>query len=122
MSGIHPRRARMLVTAAGFVAGAGAAAFAQAATETARGELLYATHCIACHSTQVHWREQKLARDWTTLRQQVRRWAGNAGLGWSDEEIADVARYLNATYYRFDVTTLTGPVAPEFPRRTARAD
>lgn len=23
-----------------------------------RGELLYSTHCIACHSTQIHWREK----------------------------------------------------------------
>jgi mono/diheme cytochrome c family protein len=67
----------------------------------ARGELLYATHCIACHTREVHWREKKLAHDWASLNAQVRRWAANAGLGWSDEEIADVARYLDATLYRF---------------------
>src|SRR5574338_705145 len=36
--------------------------------EATRGELLYSTHCIACHSAQVHWREKKLATDWATLR------------------------------------------------------
>lgn len=67
----------------------------------ARGELLYATHCIACHTSQVHWREQRLVNDWNSLKAQVRRWQANTGLGWSEEEITDVTRYLNATYYDF---------------------
>ena len=28
-----------------------------------RGQLLYGTHCIQCHTTQMHWREQRLARE-----------------------------------------------------------
>jgi mono/diheme cytochrome c family protein len=66
-----------------------------------RGELLYRTHCIACHTTQVHWREQKLARDWASLTAQVRRWQANAGLRWPESSIEDVVRYLNTTIYRF---------------------
>jgi mono/diheme cytochrome c family protein len=73
--------------------------------DTSRGELLYSTHCIACHSSQVHWRDKKLATDWTSLRAQVRRWQANAGLGWSEEEIADVTRHLNARYYHFTPPT-----------------
>lgn len=67
----------------------------------ARGELLYATHCIACHSAQVHWREKKLATDWTSLQSEVRRWQQASGPGWSDQDIAEVALYLNALYYRY---------------------
>jgi hypothetical protein len=66
-----------------------------------RGALLYDTHCTACHSTQVHWRDQRLATDWQSLAVQVRRWQGNAGLRWSDEDIDEVVRYLNKTIYRF---------------------
>ena len=66
-----------------------------------RGELLYQTHCVACHDTQVHWRDRKLATDWTGLSEQVRRWQANAGLGWTNDEIDDVVRYLNTTIYRF---------------------
>jgi mono/diheme cytochrome c family protein len=69
-----------------------------------RGELLYNTHCIACHSTQMHWREQRLARDWPSLKAQVRRFQGVAGLAWSDEDIAAVTRHLNDTIYRFPET------------------
>lgn len=73
----------------------------QAGRDATRGELLYSTHCIACHSAQVHWREKKLATDWATLRSEVRRWQGIAGLSWSDDDIAQVARYLNSLYYHY---------------------
>lgn len=66
-----------------------------------RGELLYSTHCIACHSAQVHWREKKLATDWTTLRSEVRRWQAVLGLGWDDHDVTLVAQYLNALYYHY---------------------
>jgi mono/diheme cytochrome c family protein len=66
-----------------------------------RGALLYQTHCIACHDTQIHWRDRKAATDWASLSGQVRRWQANTGLQWTDEEIDEVVRYLNATIYRF---------------------
>lgn len=66
-----------------------------------RGELLYSTHCIACHTEKVHWRERKLVTDWTSLRAQVWRWQADAALGWNDGDVAEVARYLNEEFYRF---------------------
>ena len=63
--------------------------------------MLYSTHCIECHTTQMHWRAQRKAVDWETLRFQVRRWQGVVGLGWSDTDIDDAARYLNDTIYKF---------------------
>ncbi|MDB5821427.1 MAG: hypothetical protein JWR21_131 [Herminiimonas sp.] len=69
--------------------------------EPSRGELLYSTHCIACHTTHVHWRNQRLATDWATLTRQVRRWQGNAHLDWNDEDILAVTRYLNGLYYHY---------------------
>ncbi len=69
-----------------------------------RGELLYATYCSACHTSEIHWREQKLATDWNSLKAQVRRWQANIGLDWNEQEITDVARYLNAAYYDFPNT------------------
>jgi mono/diheme cytochrome c family protein len=74
---------------------------AQPMRDATRGELLYSTHCIFCHSAQVHWREKKLVTDWTSLQSQVRHWQGVSGLGWSNEDIAEVARYLNALHYRY---------------------
>jgi mono/diheme cytochrome c family protein len=73
-----------------------------------RGELLYTTHCGACHSTQMHWRQNKLATNWDTLMAQVRRWQGVAGLGWSQAEVEEVARYLNDTIYRYSEPARVG--------------
>ncbi|MFC5499391.1 cytochrome C [Caenimonas terrae] len=84
---------------------AAAAATAQPAAVPDRGQLLYATHCIECHSTQVHWRDQRQARDWETLKQQVRRWQANASLGWDEADVVQVARYLNDTIYRYPQTS-----------------
>jgi len=85
------------------------AALAQLAPAAAsRGELLYTTHCIACHTTQVHWRSSRLVTDWAGLLLQVRRWQAAAALQWSDADITEVARHLNNTTYRFahDAVTL----------------
>lgn len=80
-------------------------AAAQRMRDATRGELLYSTHCIACHSAQVHWREKRRATDWASLQSEVRRWQGVSGLGWSNEDIAEVARYLNALHYRYPTPT-----------------
>ena len=75
-------------------------AFAQAPVPT-RGELLYQTHCVACHDKQVHWRARKIVGNWADLAAEVRRWETNLGLGWSDDAVEDVTRYLNRAFYRF---------------------
>ena len=67
----------------------------------ARGELLYTTHCISCHNDQVYWRDKKLATDWASLKAEVHRWQDISGLGWSEDDVAGVARYLNVLHYRY---------------------
>jgi mono/diheme cytochrome c family protein len=96
-------------------AGAAAIALAQPASPVSRGELLYSTHCIACHTKEVHWRQQRLATDWPSLERQVRRWAANAGLAWSNEDVAEVARYLNAVHYHFAAPSVTGATPARNP-------
>ena len=76
---------------------------AQPVRDATRGELLYSTHCIACHTAQVHWRNKKLATDWVSLRAEVYRWQKFSGLGWGDDDVAAVARYLNALHYHYPV-------------------
>ncbi|MEO6958919.1 MAG: cytochrome C [Burkholderiaceae bacterium] len=73
----------------------------QPLTAASRGELLYSTHCIACHSTQVHWRDKKLVTDQDSLQAEVRRWQKISRLGWDDNDIEEVAQYLNARYYHY---------------------
>lgn len=66
-----------------------------------RGALLYENHCGTCHSKELHWREKRLAKDWTSLAYQVRRWQDNAGLNWTGEDIGAVAEHLNERFYRY---------------------
>ena len=69
-----------------------------------RGELLYTTHCIACHTTEMHWRDNRSASNWVDLTAQVRRWQAAASLSWSASDILDVSRYLNDSIYHFEQT------------------
>lgn len=94
--------------AAVLLLGLSPASFAQSGESLARGRLLYGTHCISCHAAEIHWREKKLATDWSTLKMQVRRWQNVAQLEWSDDDIEQVTAYLNATYYHFSATDKIG--------------
>jgi mono/diheme cytochrome c family protein len=80
-----------------------------------RGELLYSTYCAECHSSQMHWREKKTVRDWPSLRAQVAFWQAQAQLGWGEEDITAVARYLNARYYRLPPDAKTAAALPGGP-------
>jgi hypothetical protein len=88
-----------------------------------RGGDLYRTHCIACHTAQVHWRDKSMVHSWGDLRYQVARWQKNAGQDWSAQEIEDVAAYLNRLFYQVPCpsTGCGGPSAAGSADRLARA-
>lgn len=77
---------------------------AQPLRQLSRGELLYSTHCIACHSTQVHWREKKLVTNWESLQSEVQRWHETLMLKWNKNDNKEVAQYLNTLYYHYDTS------------------
>jgi hypothetical protein len=58
------------------------------------------TYCIACHDTSVYTRDDRLARDYDALREQVDRWQSNISLSWSTEEIDRMASWLAKHYYQ----------------------
>ncbi|MBI5278043.1 MAG: cytochrome C [Burkholderiales bacterium] len=104
--------ARSLLFAA--LASCGAATQAQQPSAPARGHLLYDTHCIECHTTQVHWRDRRQARDWPSLWVEVDRWQAAARLQWSEADVTEVARYLDRTIYHFAPDARSqGRVAPD---------
>lgn len=110
---------KLLIAACLALAGASSLAHAQAEQGATRGELLYATHCSTCHAAEIHWRARTLATDWRSLKAQVRRWQGNIGLGWSEDEITDVTRYLNIAYYHFPVADKKDLTQDDKPQPTA---
>jgi mono/diheme cytochrome c family protein len=95
---------------------------AQGKNAPSRGELLYTTHCIGCHSTQLHWRNRKLASNWSRLKLEVDRWQRTGGLGWRDEEVAEVARYLNTRYYHFPAPALSRSMTGQSTRLSKHQD
>lgn len=95
-----------------------AAAPAQAPT---RGALLYETHCGGCHTTQMHWRDRRVVRDWAGLVDQVAQWAARERLGWAAEDVLAVAQHLNQTIYQMPVPERRAQ-ALQAPDRRAQAE
>jgi len=79
-----------------------------AAADASRGRLLYETHCIACHSKQLHWRENRRVTDHASLLAQVGQWQAREGLGWAPADIQAVATYLDRIIYRLPDAPVRG--------------
>ncbi len=99
-----------------------AVALAAPAAAQSRGELLYTTHCSACHSEQIHWRSAKAVTDWTSLKAEVLKWQGMARLAWSEDDVTDVARFLNERIYRFETPLATASKVPPSLRAPLAGD
>lgn len=94
---------RILVLAA--LAGVITMARSQGPPAQSRGQLLHSTHCINCHTSQVHGRDDRVAHDWNGLKAQVRRCQSNASLQWTEADITEVVRYLNEAIYHYPQTS-----------------
>ena len=77
-----------------------AAAPATWAADPQRGRLLYETFCYHCHISAIHYRVPARADSWGALLGQVALWQGEMGLGWSRDEVTDVAAWLDRIYYQ----------------------
>lgn len=70
--------------------------------EKPRGQLLYETHCGACHDTSVHNRNPRRADSISKIKYFVTRWSTELKLNWSAADIDAVTGYVNSKYYQFD--------------------
>ena len=89
------------VLLAAFLLSSSTLSLAQGSPALPPGEALYSVHCNVCHSAQVHWRDNKLAKNWDGIKGQVRRWQGNLKLTWSEKDVDEVTHYLNTLYYHY---------------------
>lgn len=71
------------------------------AETVSRGQLLYENHCIACHESVAHIRQDRRVKSFKALQDWVVRWSNQQQLGWGPGEITDVVDYLNRRYYKF---------------------
>ncbi len=65
------------------------------------GRRLHEAHCVRCHDARIYVREERRVNSLKALRAQVRACELAAELGWFEEEVADVAAWLQQMYYRF---------------------
>lgn len=86
----HTLTAIMLATVAG-----------QATADIKHGQQLHDANCVKCHDSGVYTREDRFVGNKDALTTQVQRCNVNLGTQWFDEDVADVADFLNTNYYKF---------------------
>jgi mono/diheme cytochrome c family protein len=74
------------------------------AQDARRGRQLYETHCISCHYEHVHERAQTNTRvhSLDDLRAQVRDWGKLTGQTFTQDDLDDIAAYLNESHYHLE--------------------
>ena len=77
------------------------AAAVWASGDIKRGEKLLNDNCFGCHDTSVYTRPHRIVNSLPELLDRVRFCETQNGLSWKDQNIEDVAAYLNATFYKF---------------------
>ncbi len=65
------------------------------------GQLLYETHCGACHDVSVHNRNPRKADSINRIKYFVTRWSKELNLKWTQAEIDAVTDYVNSRYYQY---------------------
>ena len=65
-----------------------------------RGQELYATQCLSCHTERLHQREKSKIRTLADLRAEVTRWSRETKQRFSAEDIEDAVRDLDLSHYR----------------------
>jgi len=78
-----------------------AAASTLPAADLEKGKALVAENCTKCHDERVYTRADRRVTTRSGLDQQVQRCELSLGLKWFDDDIENVASYLNQTYYHF---------------------
>jgi hypothetical protein len=85
------------------VAAAGVLAYAQMQQWSEADEALAPARSVDYTALQAHWRGLAPARDWESLRAQVRGWHLAAASGGAPAQLEEVARNLNQAVFRFAV-------------------
>jgi len=78
------------------------------AADASRGATLHNEQCMGCHAArfgdggnEIYTRKNRRVTSLAGLQKQVNRCKNNLQIVWFDEDVADVAAHLNATFYKF---------------------
>ena len=73
------------------------------ARDLTQGKALHQESCLQCHQADLYERPDRTVTSLRHLRSQVLFCAVSNDIEWFDEEIDNVADYLNAFYYLFEL-------------------
>ena len=71
------------------------------AVDIENGKALHNENCLRCHNETIYTRENRLVNSFHELRTRIRDCELMSEAAWFDEEIDDVAAYLNQAFYHF---------------------
>ena len=67
-----------------------------------KGETIVNAHCVACHTSTIYSRPNRTVKSIGGLVGRVNGCSTNLGLNLSQDQINDIVKYLNDTYYKFE--------------------
>ncbi len=69
--------------------------------DAARGKVLHSRHCTGCHDSALYTRADRSVRSVEGLTGRVRLCNTQLKTGLSKDELNDLVKYLNESFYRF---------------------
>ena len=73
------------------------------AVDIENGKLLHDENCFRCHDESKYLRKNRIIKNFQQLHERIRQCELTTGLTWFDEEIDNVAAYLNNQFYHFNL-------------------
>lgn len=64
-------------------------------------DLYYEAECQKCHTSEDYTNKNRKVKDFAKLQWRVKRCDFTMDAGWFDEDIEDVVKYLNNSFYKF---------------------
>ena len=71
------------------------------AADAERGRRLHDEQCTRCHDAGMYTRQQRIVKSYAALRERVQQCELAAELMWFEEDVDDVAAYLDREFYHF---------------------
>ncbi len=68
----------------------------------ANGKKLVQAHCTSCHGSEVYTRTGHTVHDSSALAKRVHFCSSRTGANFNDDQINDVVKHLNDTFYHFE--------------------
>jgi len=72
-----------------------------ASPDLSGGKSLLKEHCYGCHGEEIYVRKKRIVTSYPKLVKRVRFCSLQRNLTWFDEDIDNVAAYLNQEFYHF---------------------